>query len=215
MLKNYSPNMIKTYINCPKQFYYKYIDNFTLPHSQKPFEKGEKIHALANYNLQGIKIDRIENALTREEKDIWESLKQNPFYNMKVLKTEFVLNAKINKFWINGRIDAIVMDNNEYYILDYKTGTIPKNPEYDPQTMVYLYCVDKYLKDYSKLSFVYINLRDKNNYVIEYTPLQKKDYQIILETTCDKINEDNSYKQNKKNCLNCEYNRLCFAESCI
>ena len=166
MINSFSPNMLKTYKTCPKKFFYQYIEKVSVPVSQKTFDKGKKIHALANYFLQGINISRIETALSEEELYIWHLLLDNPFYKKDCLKSEFPVMSKFGNYWVGGRLDAIVYDIEKYYILDYKTGSIPKNPEFDYQTMIYLLCVDRFLKNYESLSCVYINLRNKQNYVI-------------------------------------------------
>ena len=209
MIEVYSPNMIKTYISCPKKYYYNYVENISMPQSSTPFEKGKKVHALANYLLQGINIDRLESALTKEERAVWELLKNNEFYNKEYFKSEFYISAKVDKYWVGGRIDAIVKEEEKYYILDYKTGSTPKNPEYDFQTMIYLICADKYLKKYESLSFVYINLKDKNNYIIEFTPEMKGIYEQKILDICSRIIEDKNYPQNQENCRYCEYSKLC------
>ncbi len=209
MNNNFSPNMIKTYLTCPKKYYYQYVENVAMPKSSLPFEKGKKIHALANYYLQNIKIDRIETALTGAELEIWELLKQNPFYNMNYLKSEFSLMLKLSDFWLGGRLDALVNNGDNYYILDYKTGTIPKDPEYDPQTMIYLLCADKYLKNYKTLSFVYIDLKNKQNYVIEFNEDLKAKYRQNLLEICNKISADSLYCCNDKSCKYCEFNKIC------
>ncbi len=208
MINNYSPNMIKTYINCPRKFYYQYIEHINIPKSQDPFEKGKKIHALANYYLKGIKIDRLEMALNQEEKEVWELLKNNPFYNMDYSLSEFSLSIKLDNYWLGGRIDGIVHNGDDYYILDYKTGQIPQNPEFDPQTMIYMLCCDKFIKNYNKLSFVYINLKEKNNYVIEFSPKLKTQYELALKEICEKITNDNLYEKNYSDCKFCEYSVL-------
>ena len=209
MNNNFSPNMIKTYLTCPKKYYYQYVENVAMPKSSLPFEKGKKIHALANYYLQNIKIDRIETALTDAEFEIWELLKQNPFYNMDYLKSEFTLMLKLSDFWLGGRLDALVNNGDNYYILDYKTGAIPKDPEYDPQTMIYLLCADKYLKNYQTLSFVYIDLKNKQNYVIEFNEDLKVKYRQNLLEICNKISADSLYCCNDKSCKYCEFNKIC------
>ncbi len=43
-----------------------------MPSSASAFEKGKKIHALANYFLRGVNISRIETALNDEEKNPME-----------------------------------------------------------------------------------------------------------------------------------------------
>ena len=240
MNTNFSPNMIKTYQSCPKKYYFQYVENINVPKSSLPFEKGKKIHALANYHLQKIKIDRIETALTPQEREIWELLKANPFYNMDYLKSEFTLNISLpphptlshtpysltqlvprrfelvspkgrgkNSYWLGGRLDAIVHNGDDYYILDYKTGSIPKNPEFDPQTMIYLLCADRYLKDYHSLSFVYIDLKNKQNYVVQFNEQLKERYEKELINICNVINTDTAYQCNASSCRYCEYNKHC------
>ena len=44
-----SPNMLKTYDECPFKYYLRYIQQISAPQKETPFEKGKKIHALANY----------------------------------------------------------------------------------------------------------------------------------------------------------------------
>lgn len=208
MNNNFSPNMIKTYQTCPKKYYYQYIEHLNLPKSSQPFEKGKKIHALANYRLQGIKIDRIETALNENEQKIWETLKQNPFYNMDCFKSEFNISIKLTEFWIGGRIDAIVRNGDDYFILDYKTGKTPDNPEYEPQTMIYLLCAHEYLKNYNHLSFVYVNLKDKKNYIIEFNNELKKQYEEQLLKLCTQISSDKLFSENHTQCKFCEYQKI-------
>lgn len=221
MIEIYSPNMIKTFISCPKKYYYKYIENISAPQSSLPFEKGKKIHALANYYLQGINIEKLEKTLNEKERQAWTLLKENEFYNKEYFKSEFQISAKVSKYWVGGRIDAIVKDGGKYYILDYKTGSTPKNPEYDFQTMIYFICADKFLKNYDSLFFVYINLKDKNNYIIEFTPQMKNLYEKKIIEICNQISTSNIYPSACKECaadlladtdntpVFCEYKKLC------
>lgn len=234
MNTNLSPNMIKTYQACPKKYYFQYVKNINMPKSSMPFEKGKKIHALANYYLQKIKIDRIETALNDTEREVWELLKQNTFYNMDYLKSEFTLGIKLfphltlgkgtvavaveaspkstntgEVYYIGGRLDALVHNGENYYILDYKTGSIPKNPEFDPQTMIYLLCADRYLKNYNSLSFVYIDLKNKKNHVIEFNEELKNKYEEELYKICTQITSDTLYKCNEDSCKYCEFNKIC------
>jgi len=214
--------MIKTYQTCQKKYYFQYVENISVPKSAIPFEKGKKIHALANYYLQNIKIDRIETALNNTERQVWELLKQNPFYNMDYLKSEFTLSISLaphhtpsprgrgnNLYWVGGRLDALVHKDENYYILDYKTGIIPKNPEFAPQTMVYLLCADRYLKNYDSLSFVYIDLKNNKNHVIEFIPVLKTQYEQKLYEICSQIDSDTIFKCNHESCKYCEYNKIC------
>ncbi len=209
MLNNFSPNMLKTYEQCPKKFYYQYIEKLNIPKSALPFEKGKKIHALANYYLQGVNISRIETALSQEEKRIWNILLNNTYYRKDCLKSEFPIISKLGDYWIGGRIDAVVHDYDKYYILDYKTGSIPKNPEFDYQTMVYLLCMDKYLKKYESLSFVYIDLKTNKDCIIDFNQELKTKYEQKLITICEQITSDTLYIENSEKCKFCEFSKIC------
>ena len=71
---NFSPNMLKTFKTCPKKYFYKYVENISMPQPASFFEKGKKIHALANYYLRGADITNMLNELTDDEKLIWQRL---------------------------------------------------------------------------------------------------------------------------------------------
>ena len=210
MVNNFSPNMLKTYQSCPKKFYYRYVEGVNVPMSATPFEKGKKIHALANYFLQGVNISRIETALSDAEREVWKTLLANPFFQKDYYKSEYQLSCKIGEFWVGGRLDAVVTTGDEFFVLDYKTGSIPKNPEYDYQTMVYLLALDRFLKGkYSSLSFVYINLKDKQNHVIQFTPTLKSEYEKRIIDICTQIKNDTIYQINANSCSRCEYEKIC------
>lgn len=175
MISNFSPNMLKTFEECQQKFFFKYVEKISLPQRSAIFEKGKKIHALANYFLTGENIEKMEKILTSDEKIVWENLKSNKYFKLNVLNTEYNLSCKIDKYWIGGRLDAFVSEATKseqkrgedakrrrcvdeanhastplrllssYYILDYKTGYLPPSAEQDFQTIVYLLCADKFL----------------------------------------------------------------------
>jgi len=184
----FSPAMLKTFEQSPQEFYAKYIEGVAAPQSRKGGESGKRIHALASYYLRGFEIERMKTALSAEEKALWEKLSACEYFKMQPLKTEFSLNCKVGGYWISGRLDALVRSGDDFYILDYKTGAIPKEPEKDLQTMVYLLCADKYLKrDYNKLSFVYIGLKHGSEIKIEFTQPLKTKFEDALTTILNKI----------------------------
>lgn len=210
-MNKFSPNMLKTFENCPKKFYLKYIDKISIPQNQYFFEKGKKIHALANYYHRGADISKLETVLTDEEKFIWQSLKNNEYFSKKCLKSEYPITARIDEIWIFGRLDAIVEDGDHYFILDYKTGSIPKNPEKDFQTMIYLFCADLILPSKKSLSFVYIDLKNNENKIIEFTPQLRGCYEKKIKEQCRTILnlKDFEEKVNKEHCRFCEYSKIC------
>lgn len=106
----YSPNMLKTFEECPQKFFLKYIEHVSLPQRSKIFEKGKKIHALANYYLNGENIEKMEKALNVDEKRVWKALKSSKYFKLQVFNTEYNLSCKVNKYWIGGRLDALMYD---------------------------------------------------------------------------------------------------------
>ena len=79
-MNSFSPNMLKTFEACPKKYYFKYVQKISVPQKSSLFEKGKKVHALANYYLRGDDISKMEKALGSDEKLTWEILKQNEFF---------------------------------------------------------------------------------------------------------------------------------------
>ncbi len=208
-MNNFSPNMLKTFNTCPQKYYLKYIKKITMPQKSTPFEKGKKIHALANYYLRGDNIDKLEKALSEEESKIWNNLKSNCYFKKSYINSEYNLSCKIDKYWIGGRIDAIVKDESSYYILDYKTGAIPQNPETDFQTIVYLLCASK--KFGTNIKFVYIDLKQSQDCIIELSPEKLDEYKKIIFNTCEKINQFIPPENilHSKPCDFCEYKKIC------
>ena len=207
-MNNFSPNMLKTFRTCPQKYKFKYIDKISIPQKSKFFEKGKKIHALAHYYLRGDDISKLEKALTSEEQKIWQSLLNNEYFQMQYVNSEYNLSCKIDKYWIGGRIDAIVKNTSDgkYYILDYKTGSIPAKPETDFQTIVYLLCAAK--KFGENIAFVYIDLKNNKNQIIEYTKI----YKNIITETCNQIENAQFLEEieHSEKCKFCEYQKICY-----
>lgn len=195
--------MLKTFETCPQKYWFKYVQKISVPQKSSFFEKGKKVHALANYYLRGDNISKLETALNTDERIVWENLKQNEFFKKNYVNSEYNLSCKIGEYWIGGRLDALVKDENFYYILDYKTGQIPKNPEYDYQTMVYLLCASK--KFGRNIKFVYIDLKNNQNCIIDFD----KDYEKPILEICDKIKNAQPNVEHSKKCEFCEYRKIC------
>lgn len=217
-MNNYSPNMLKTFDECPQKFFLKYIQKLSVPQPSYLFEKGKKIHALANYYLRGENVEKLEKALNIDEKIAWEALKSNKYFKLKVLNTEYNLSCKVDKYWIGGRLDAFMTDGENYFILDYKTGNIPTDAGQDFQTIVYLLSADKYLKKhdgYKSLKFVYLGLKQDVEKEILLSEELKKQYEAKIISTCEKIdfaitsNSSNVFGKNVQSCKKCEYKKLC------
>ena len=209
----FSPNMLKTFEECPKKYEFRYIIKMNVPQSVSVFEKGKKIHALAHYYLRGDNIDKFLPTLTLEEKIIWNKLLNNKYFQKKYVNSEYNLTSRIGDFWIGGRLDAFMKEENNYFILDYKTGAIPKNPEEDFQTSIYLLCANEILKkgwgNNYKLNFVYIDLKNDNSIIINFNETKKTTYESNIISICNKIEQTQTFTKNNNACKHCEYSKFC------
>ena len=206
MFTQFSPNMLKTYELCPKKFYLKYVKNISMPVNDDIFEFGKNIHALASYYLRGENIDKMENSLTERECLVWEYLKAIKYFSYEVVNTEYNLAVKLGETFFGGRLDALVKKDGEYFILDYKTGSAPKNAKFDFQTMIYILAVRAFFKT-DKVNFVYIDLKNREEVKISCTPETVQEYEKRLLQTVEKINTE-EVPEKKKDCR-CEYLCVC------
>lgn len=207
MFQQFSPNMLKTYELCPKKFYLKYIKGIMMPVNDDIFEFGKNIHALASYYLRGENLENMEKSLNERERLVWEYLRSIKYFGYEVINTEYNLAVKVGNHFFGGRLDALVKHDNRYYILDYKTGSAPKGAKYDFQTIIYILAVKEFFKC-ENVTFVYIDLKNRDEVVIEFTPELEKEYHKKLITTVQDIEkEDEPLK--KDNCT-CEYSLICY-----
>ena len=207
MQQIYSPNMLKTFDICPRKFYFKYIKNISMPINNEIFEFGKNIHALASYYLRKENLYKMESSLNEREKTIWEYLKNIDYFSYECINTEYNLSVKIEDCFFGGRLDALVKKEDKYYILDYKTGSVPKNAKYDFQTMIYLLAVSTFYKT-ENVAFVYIDLKNKTEVLINLTPELINEYKKTLIDKTNKIKSDDFVK--KINNCKCEYNIICY-----
>lgn len=211
---SFSPNMLKTFTTCRRKYYLRYVIGLSVPQKSSIFEKGKKIHALANYFLRGDDISKLVTELTDEEKKVWNLLSQNEYFKKSYVNSEYNLSCKIADYWIGGRLDAVVKDENNIYILDYKTGSVPKEPENDYQTMIYLLCLDSFSK-MSELNmpvnFVYIDLKNNKNHIISFDDEKRNKYITEITKICKEI-EDYKPDENitrTQSCNFCEFKKFC------
>lgn len=210
MFQQFSPNMLKTFEHCPKKYYFKYIKNISMPVNDEIFELGKNIHALASYYLKRENLDKMEQSLNNREKLLWEYLKSVLYMGYETIGTEYNLSVKIGDYFFGGRLDALVKNGDEYYILDYKTGAAPKNAKYDFQTMIYLLAVKTFFKT-EKVTFVYLDLKNKEEVVIKLTTELIKQYENkLIEISKKIISQDFLSFIKKAESCKCEYNIICY-----
>ncbi len=178
-----------------------------MPVNDEIFEFGKNIHALASYYLRKQNIDKMERSLTPNELNVWSYLKSSKYFAYEVINTEYNLAVKIANHYFGGRLDALMKHENRFYILDYKTGNAPKNAKYDYQTIIYTLAVKEFFNN-SNVTFVYLDLRNKEEVIVEYKPELENEYKEILISAAKKI--DNYELAPKKPNCKCEYSSICF-----
>lgn len=204
-----SPNMVKIFEECPFKFYYRYIEQIPVPLLDKGFQLGKNMHALASYYLKGINVEKFEKVLTEKEQNMWEWLKNCQYFKYEVVGTEKSIASKIGDYWIGGRLDAIVKNNEDYYILDYKTGGVSDDMIFNPQTMIYLIMCDNFIQKYNSLSFIYLDLKNYKEVKINFSEEFKQIYTDKLKTVCCDIMNFNPKKYDKKTDCKCEFANIC------
>ena len=207
MYQQFSPNMLKTFNECPRKFDFKYLRDIQMPVNDEIFEFGKNIHALASYYLRKENIDKMEKALSQKESEVWNYLKSSKYFSYDVINTEYNLAVKIGKHFFGGRLDALVKNGDEYYILDYKTGSVPKEPKYDFQTIIYILAVKEFFKT-NIITFVYLDLKHKDEVKIKFSSELEKEYKERLLDISSKI--DSYTKAPKKKSCSCEYSLICY-----
>ena len=214
MYQQLSPNMLKTFEECPRKFDFKYLQDIQMPVNEDIFEFGKNIHALASYYLRGEFIDKLEKSLSQKEAEVWNYLKGCKYFTYDVVNTEYSLAVKVGKHFFGGRLDALLKNGSEYYILDYKTGSAPKNPKYDFQTIIYTLCVKEFFKT-DNITFVYLDLKHKEEVIVSFAPdIEEKYKQKLLEVS-KKIDAYESIPKKKEcaksdNIYPCEYSIICY-----
>lgn len=222
MNNTFSSNMLKIYEECPQKYKLIYEDKITLPQQTSQAETGKNIHALINYYFKGFDITKLTATLDTDTKILWQNFLNLGIKKEDIFKSEYQFNVKINdKFWLTGRIDAIKEENSDtnsskYSIFDWKTGKLPKTPETDMQTCVYLYSLYKMLKfknlisNYEDISFTYVNLKDNNTHTIllnenKYKEFDKKISKIISNIKIKVFSKDVDVTK----CYNCNHKTVC------
>lgn len=211
MYQQLSPNMLKTFNECPRKFDYRYLQDIQMPVNDEIFEFGKNIHALASYYLRGENIYKMEKSLSPKELEVWNYLKASEYFGYDVINTEYNLAIRIGSHFFGGRLDALVKNGTKYYILDYKTGSAPKNAKFDYQTMIYTLCVKEFFKT-NDVTFVYLDLKHREDIIIPFSLELEEDYRNKLLDISNKMDNYESAPK-KQDCINkniCEYSIICY-----
>lgn len=203
-----SPAMFNLFKECELKFFYQYVEQIKYPSLDENFIEGKNIHNLASYVLKGYSVEKYEAQLSDNELKYWSNLKKSKYFNYELVGVEKSLMMKIDEFWVGGRLDAIVKNGSDYFVLDYKTGGVNSDKTYDYQTMVYLLLCDEVFKDRDSLTFVYIDLKNDKEVKVLFNDELKKEYFERILSACNGMK---NVTLNKTVCtdVNCQYSKLC------
>ena len=166
MLDTFSAHSLKILEKSKDEFINTYEYKLKLYNLDKRSELGQKYHNLICAYIKGFDIDKMKLELEDEKIKIIDKFLSNlPRENF--IKTEYSFLVKEilkNKpYYLTGRFDAIYKDEDYYTIYDWKTLNLPKNAEFDLQTVVYLYCASKIFNT-KKLKMRYVSI-EKNDFL--------------------------------------------------
>ena len=147
-IDTFSSNSLKILDKSLEEFKNKYIYNLSFFKKEERALLGEKFHSLICAYLKNIPISKMIFDLDDKEKIIWNNLQnflKDKKENFKYTEYPFLIKEELGEkfYYLTGRIDAIYKENDFYTIYDWKTLNLPKNPQDDLQSVVYLYCASK------------------------------------------------------------------------
>lgn len=200
--------MLNTFQECPVKYYYRFVKNIIAPTLDSKFLVGKNIHALASYYLKAQDISMYE--LNDNEVMMWNNLKSCKYFSYSTQMVESTVACNVSGNWIGGRLDALVAKDEDYYILDYKTGEIPNNAKYNYQTIVYLMSCDKLISNYKSLNFVYLNVRTGEEEIITFSDTLNQEYEDKLTNIInDIVKLSVPIPHKNQQCLRCSYAKMC------
>lgn len=200
--------MLNTFQECPVKYYYRFVKNIIAPTLDSKFLVGKNIHALASYYLKAQDISMYE--LNDNEVMMWNNLKGCKYFSYSTQMVESTVACNVSGNWIGGRLDALVAKDEDYYILDYKTGEIPNNAKYNYQTIVYLMSCDKLISNYKNLNFMYLNVRTGEEEIITFSDTLNQEYEDKLTNIInDIVKLSVPIPHKNQQCLRCSYAKMC------
>lgn len=188
-IDTFSAHSLKILDRSLDEFKNIFIYNLTLFKKDPRALLGQKFHNLICFYLNNCDISKVVLELNEKEKVIWNNL-ENILNEKKqnFIKTEysFLIKEELKgwNYYLTGRYDAIYKENDEYIIYDWKTLNLPKEPENDLQSIVYLYCASKIFNT-EKIKMRYLSIEKLNFIDVEFENLLK--YKTRIDSIVSKL----------------------------
>jgi RecB family exonuclease len=230
---------LKTFLDCKRKYYYKYIEKIEQKKS-KEFNEGVFLHSLFNrVHQDNLSFDREEDfsknldmlldellpydsAKIEYNKLLWKEKLKNFITNQiahfsdgwVVQDREIEVQAEINGLTFTGIIDRIDRKNDEIFVLDYKSGKTSnanriKNIEELTDFQMSIYY--SILKDkYSNIKLAFLKFFEHET-TEEFKELDAKNEQLQIHI--NNLKNTTSFIANKcedkKQCIYCEFRLMC------
>ena len=209
MSLTFSSNHFKNWERCPKKFELDTIENLQWPTNPKGFQLGLAVHQMMDWQAKKIKEEFYLPKMSPEIQTVYQKLAQSEWGQLEVLASEWPFALKLKGVWVEGRIDRLALGQVErnqpsVWVLDWKTGTaIPKDPENDWQTQIYLAAVFLLQKELGleitpeQLGFCYVqaNLQQEGvqTAIIDYSQHKHQSHLQRMNQAAEAMRTANNY----------------------
>lgn len=233
-----SSDAFKSWSRCKRQFFYKHVKRLQWPSDIQHFRLGRDVHKLLDYQARGLDCDLLLSNAMRDVQLSWQKLMAHPIAHLPVLANEWAFHVPLELTsgkteWATGRIDRVARDGDRILVIDWKTGTgVPRNPETDWQTRLYLYALVEVAKSPSandlglhisgplqpeQVQFMYVEVKaDEHTPVREvslpYGKVQHEATHQVLQTILSQMAVEEEYAlPDNGNCPDryCSYRSIC------
>jgi RecB family exonuclease len=148
-----SPNHLKEWDKCRKQFYYKTVLKQRWLSDERNFQLGKAVHALMDIDAKGMETQHLLQAQPPAIQEAFRLLRQHPSAQHPTLKSEWVFEfpclntdtfTPFPYIYVSGRVDRISQEpsTGKVWVIDWKTGTaVPPDYPNAWQTRLYLLAV--------------------------------------------------------------------------
>lgn len=205
-MDTFSANSLKILDKDPEMFRLKYAEGLFLNPDNSNAKAGQNLHSFLCFYLKGFDMGKIEASFSKKDREFLDKIKEfdavktlkdakhkdieQPFLikcdNFKTASAVQNKPETLREFYLTGRFDAVLRLGDRVEIYDWKMVNIPKSPETDIQTIVYLYAASKLYRDCAaeSISLTYVSLSKNENATVCFD--SKFDYFAKISSIVEK-----------------------------
>jgi len=235
----FSQSSLKDFVDCPRRFQLKYIQQLSWPavdveparENEIYMQLGATFHRMAQQYLLGVPAQKLEPLASQDRqlliwwKNFMLAIEKLVDYNHESYYPEISLSTPINDYRLVGKYDLLVRSNHKFCIYDWKTSR--KHPKREwlvssLQTRVYPYLLTRagthlnagkpITPDQVEMIYWFANFPTAS-LRISYNPKQYAEDDDFLTNLVEEIKliaeEPAPLTENQKRCRYCVYRSLC------